>query len=315
MILIVGFQDEKHIIQVQKHLSKEPVLIDTSWFPNALRLNVRFDQTGECMRFSLPSGESIHLDDIGAIWYRRIKPLGLHEDLVDETAKIFAWSESNEALLGVWYSINCFWMNPPVGDEIAQRKIRQLQIAQQIGLPIPETLITNEPAVARAFLQLYGPGNVIRKAFRNIAQAPRTTSLVHEEDLAIIDSVQYAPVIFQKFVPAEFDLRITIVEDDIFTAAIYSESEYSVDYRLGLNSARVIPYQLPQEVETKLMELMKILNIHYGAIDMRVTSGGEHVFLEVNPAGEFLFISERTQQPIPAAIASSLERHDKGHYR
>jgi hypothetical protein len=32
--------------------------------------------------------------------------------------------------------------------------------------------------------------------------------------------------------------------------------------------------------------------------------------LEVNPAGEYLFISKRTGQPIPAAIAASLERHD-----
>jgi hypothetical protein len=64
-------------------------------------------------------------------------------------------------------------------------------------------------------------------------------------------------------------------------------------------------------VAAKLFELMKVLNIQFGGIDMRVTPEGEHVFLEVNPAGEYLFISERTDQPIPAAIAASLERHDK----
>jgi D-alanine-D-alanine ligase-like ATP-grasp enzyme len=49
---------------------------------------------------------------------------------------------------------------------------------------------------------------------------------------------------------------------------------------------------------------MQAFGLHYGAIDLRVTPE-EHVFLEVNPAGEFLFISHRTGQPIPAAIASS----------
>ena len=65
---------------------------------------------------------------VGAVWYRRIRPYGFHEDLRDETSRLFAWSEANEALLGVWYSLDCFWMNPPVADEVSQRKIRQLQL-------------------------------------------------------------------------------------------------------------------------------------------------------------------------------------------
>lgn len=31
---------------------------------------------------------------------------------------------------------------------------------------------------------------------------------------------------------------------------------------------------------------------------------------EINPAGEYLFISQRTGLPIPEAIAASLQRHD-----
>ena len=56
---------------------------------------------------------------------------------------------------------------------------------------------------------------------------------------------------------------------------------------------------------------MNAFDLRFGAIDLRVTPDGEHVFLEVNPAGEYLFISERTGQPIPAAIAACLERHDR----
>ena len=49
----------------------------------------------------------------------------------------------------------------------------------------------------------------------------------------------------------------------------------------------------------------------YGASDFRVTPDGDHVFLEVNPAGEYLFASDRTGQPVPQAIAAALARHDR----
>ena len=43
-----------------------------------------------------------------------------------------------------------------------------------------------------------------------------------------------------------------------------------------------------------------------GAIDMRRTPDGEYYFFEVNTAGEFLFVEDRTNLPISRAIASWL---------
>ncbi|HHJ16933.1 MAG TPA: hypothetical protein ENJ80_09570 [Gammaproteobacteria bacterium] len=311
MILIVSFENNEHVEQVRAHLKTESVLVDVAWFPTRLSLNAELNDQSQSLRFLLPDGRPIRLEEVGAVWYRRIKAMDLDSRLTDNTARLFAWSECNEALLGVWYSMNCFWMNPPVADETSQRKILQLQTARQVGLSIPETLITNDPEAARHFIQSHEAGDVIRKAFRNIAEAPRATSVVQEKDLEVIDSVRYAPVTFQRYVPAALDLRITIVEDDIFAASISSEEAYRADYRPGLGSAEVKPYELPADVSEGLLRLMRALNLYYGAIDMRVTPDGEHVFLEVNPAGEYLFISERTGQPIPAAIAAALTRHDR----
>lgn len=313
MILIISFQDNTHVERVLQHLSAPAVVVDAGWFPVSLGLDAHLTRDVEAMRLSLPDGTSLDLGEVGAVWNRRTSPLKVHDDLADETARLFAWSESNEALLGVWYSLDCFWMNPPTADEISQRKIRQLQVARRLGLAIPDTLVTNRPDAAREFIERHGPGEVIRKAFRNIAQAPRETSVVGERDLALIDAVRYAPVIFQRFVPVDLDLRVTVIEEEIFATAIRSRSEYRADYRLGIGSAQVFPYDLPDEVAARLLELMTAFDLEYGAIDLRVTPEGEHVFLEVNPAGEYLFISERTGQPIPAAIAASLERHDREH--
>jgi hypothetical protein len=311
MILIVTFPDNEHVDEVLSHLSGDAMVVDTASFPVSLGLSAAMTREREKIDFIFPDGRELCLCKVGAVWYRRISPYGIDPRLSDPTARLFAWSEANEALLGVWYSLDCFWMNPPTADEVSQRKIRQLQLARNLGLSIPDTLVTNRPAAAKTFVEMCGAGGVVRKAFRNIAQAPRATHLLADEDLALLESVRYAPVIFQRYVPAELDLRVTVVEDDIFAAAVSSDDQYAVDYRPGLATAKVVPYELPASVTERLLALMKALNLNFGAIDLRLTPDGDHVFLEVNPAGEYLFVSRRTGQPISAAIAASLERHDR----
>ena len=96
-------------------------------------------------------------------------------------------------------------------------------MATQVGLRTPETLITNDPAEAAAFLDRIGPGQAVRKAFRNIGEAPRVTALVGDADRAKLKLVRHAPVILQRFVPAVADLRVTLVEDEVFAALITSD--------------------------------------------------------------------------------------------
>lgn len=311
MILILSFEDNAHAESVRRHLTRPSVVYDVSWFPASSTLEARY-AGGACgLRLSVPQGGAIDFATVGAIWNRRQRPLTLHPQIADDTSRLFAWSESNEALLGALYSLDCYWMNPPAGDEVGQRKVRQLQVAQQVGLSVPDTLITNQPEVARDFLESRPWGATVRKAFRNIPQAPRETRLVKREDLAMIDSVRFAPVIFQAYVPVDIDLRVTIVDGSVFAASIASEPQYHADYRTGLASADVRAFELPSAIADALLSLMERLNLQYGAIDLRRTPDGEYVFFEVNPGGEFLFVSERTGLQIPRAIAAALERHHR----
>jgi hypothetical protein len=312
LILVVSFHDNPHVEAVREHLTRPAVVFDVADFPSRAQLDVRFGGQ-DLIALTLPEGRTVCAEEVGAVWYRREKPLGLDPSLTDPTSRLFAWSESSEALNGFWRSLDCFWMNPPAADEVGQRKIRQLQVASQVGLAVPETLITNDPARARDFVLAHGPEGVVRKAFRNISEAPRSTSVVTTEDLGRIDDVAFAPVTFQAFVPATLDLRVIVVEDEVFATAIRSAPEFQIDYRPGLASAEFSSYTLPDDVAASLLQLHRRLGLQYGACDFRVTPDGEHVFLEVNPAGEYLFASERTGQPVPQAIAASLDRHDRSH--
>jgi hypothetical protein len=200
VILIISFEENEHVNQVRQHLSGDSAIVNTEWFPTSLAVDARFGVDGERMTLTLPGGRRLSLDEVHAVWNRRLRSLQVHKEVTDETARLFAWSESNEALQGIWQSMqHCYWMNSLQADEIAQRKIRQLQV-----------------------------------------------------DVAACD--------------------------------------------------------LPEEVSGPLMEPMGVFDLQFGAIDLRRTPEGEYVFFEVNPAGEYLFISQRTGPPIPQAIAAALER-------
>ena len=49
-----------------------------------------------------------------------------------------------------------------------------------------------------------------------------------------------------------------------------------------------------------------ILGKHDSPRDLRLTSGGEYVFLEVNPSGQYLFIELLTQIPLSERMAEFL---------
>jgi glutathione synthase/RimK-type ligase-like ATP-grasp enzyme len=51
-------------------------------------------------------------------------------------------------------------MNPPLADQAAQRKILQLRVAARVGLAVPDTLVTNDPVEAEAFLDRIRPDRV-----------------------------------------------------------------------------------------------------------------------------------------------------------
>ena len=311
MILIISFPDNDHVSRVTEHLTSDFEVLDLATIPAQTRMHAYAGNTADHLLLDTPSGRRIDLDTVGAVWNRRIRSFTIDPSVTDETAKLFAHSETTEAVQGLWYAMPCYWMNHPTADEMALRKVTQHRAAHHLGMRIPETLVTNGPDEARAFVERHAATGVVRKAFRNIAQAPRETLKVGPQELAMIDSVRFAPVILQEYIPVALDLRVTVVDDQIFATSFRSDPQYEVDYRPGVGTADVQPYTLPDDVAAKLMQLMAHFGLKYGAVDFRLTPEGEHVFLEVNPAGEYLFASERTGQPIPQAIAAALDRNAK----
>ncbi|GIG36840.1 MvdC/MvdD family ATP grasp protein [Cellulomonas pakistanensis] len=309
MIVVVSHAGDAHATAVVDRLAswgREAYLLDYGRFGRDLTLTLDHGDPGRpAVRVADAAGVT-DLTDATAVWWRRPQLVDVGA-VLDDDARGFAYGEWHAALGGLHELLACPWMNPPPLDAAASHKPTQLAVARELGLRVPATLMTSDPAEARAFVDRVGVGSTVYKIFAATERVWRETRRLHPADLAQLDAVRLAPVIFQELVPARADLRVTVVGERLFPMEIDTTGTGAdVDFRLHLARARTSAADLPDDVADRLRALMKRFGLVYGAVDLRLTPEGEHVFLEVNPAGEFLFAEHGADLPITEAVAGWL---------
>jgi len=234
------------------------------------------------------------------VWYRRPTPPVFPPTLHPGDLPI-ARRESQDFLAGLYQLVSpdAFWVNPLASRPRAELKAIQLQEALRLGLTIPPTLMSNDPDRIRGFMDEF-PGRTVYKTFYPAQWesgndvAVMLTSEVGPDDLPSDDTLRVTPGIFQVKIPKSHELRVTIMGHHVVTARLLSQdSDHTrMDWRGGGAYLKVEPDRLPEGVERACLELMQRLGIVFGAFDFIVTPEGEHVFLEVNPSGQFLWVEE-----------------------
>jgi glutathione synthase/RimK-type ligase-like ATP-grasp enzyme len=311
VILVISHEQDPHAERVIRHLNADGqhvLLLNLSELPDRASLSVDYDRHGQPhIEYQRAGGAVYALHDATSVWWRRPQAPNL-SSVTDPQVNLFTANEWSEAINGLWQLLlDARWMNDPTKDDAASRKARQLRVAAEVGLRVPRTLITSDPERARRFVDHLGAGRAIYKTFSCTHAIWRETRLLRSDDLARLDAVRVAPVIFQEFIPAESDLRITAVGRQLFVAAIRSVARDGlIDFRMTVGDAALSAEQLPRSIRDRVRALLQRLGLVYGAIDMRRTPDGEYYFFEVNTAGEFLFVEDRTNQPIARALADWL---------
>jgi len=189
----------------------QPFRLDTDKFPIALQLQANLSNFGS--NHTLKYGDvSLNTEQIQAVWMRRI----WQPDLGKELAPQFQAACSNESLAvldGFWDSLRTAkWVDDLQRISAAENKLRQLRVASEVGLVIPQTLVTNDPQQAREFFQQVNK-KMITKLLRPLSYGMQAspffmyTSVVKEEDLIDAETLRYCPVVFQEQIPKK--IRIT----------------------------------------------------------------------------------------------------------
>jgi len=252
--------------------------------------------------------EHLDLSRVSTIWYRRPRLPKLVDTFAFASDRSFALAEWNAALDGLLTSSKVRFVNEPT----CQRNVskpRQLKMAKEAGLTIPETLVTSSVAEAREFVARHR-GRVIHKALTSPTDRFLATKRWSDSDAAALLNLKLAPTIFQEEIEGGLDLRITAMGERLiaaeFPATALETAETSwIDNRLTLD----VPYQehaLPFRVEAGIACLMKGLGLTFGTIDMKIDASGDYVFLEVNPQGQFLYVEILTGLPLARTMAEFL---------
>ena len=100
------------------------------------------------------------------------------------------------------------------------------------------------------------------------------------------------------------DIRVYIVGNEIFPAEIRANT---LDFRDD-KSAKIVPVELPKDVEENCFKIMPLFNLNYTGMDLRRTPQGEYVFIEANPAPMFIHFENQTGYPISDTLIKLLKR-------
>jgi len=306
-ILIVAPKDDTHALVVQKVLDTEfdieAIIWDTSRLNGEEFLTFCPNSNSDLLYLNL-SDRTIDSSHFHSIWWRRVGKLNFSKEIHDKKIVDFCAREYSTLFHGAFASLKSPVINSPHAESLANRKPYQLLIAKESGLIIPNTIISNDPSRIRAFWE-ENYKNCIYKTLTPASDRFLETRRLNEEDFCDFDKLRYAPIIVQERIEG-LDIRVNVFGQNIFASSIkVNLQEANTDWRLDMTS-KWEEYEISMDLQLALLSFLRKLDLHYGCIDMRIQPDGRPVFLEINPAGQFLFIEIDTGQPLTKAFASLL---------
>lgn len=312
MIVIFSNPGDLHARAVRAALAPEAAsrVVNLAAFPKSTTVSITFN--GESLLALSDDGGRFDFGDCRAIWWRRPGRFSFDGNM-RLGDRDFAYRECDDALNGLLQSLSIQWLNRPWDHLRAARKVYQLHVARTLGWDVPRTLISNDPREVRRFLKSLHPGRAICKSLTADEHHWRETRIVGQAELNALEAVRHSPVVFQEYIEPGRDLRVTVVGDDLFVAGADPRlGDYEYDWRFGSPSPLFTKTIFSDDLSAKAMHLVRSLGLAYAAIDIRVGANGRHVFLEVNPGGQWLFVEQSSGLPITRAVADWLARADRG---
>lgn len=244
--------------------------------------------------------QKLNLMDYDTVWFRRqaIPKLIPH---IHSNDRDFVFNENMSHMRAIWFALEkkAFCVNPISSYYKANSKLLQLQLAKQLGLFFPETLISNSLEDLKSFIKKNQPHEIIYKTF-----VPNTweendeifnfyTTVISEKLLPSSSILALTPGIYQKRINKQFEVRATFFGNKNISVKILNSAE-DIDWRLKsrISGLKIEPITLCPDIEKKCLLMMKELGIVFGCFDFIITDNNQYVFLEVNEMGQFLWVEE-----------------------
>lgn len=314
-LLLTHSGDFFTIDRVQQAVARagwDAVRFDTDTFPRSCGLAIERTRDGLEAVLELPE-RAIRLSQVRAVWLRRLWAPSLPEGLAPADREACAEASRTALHDALAHLTDCRWVNPLEASMRAESKVLQLRVAHELGLALPETTITNSAGWVER-LRAREP-RLITKLLVPLAyamQAGERFFYTSELGDTALTGLKYAPQIFQPLIEKARELRVIVVGREVFAAAIDASktTRGRLDWRRldSRDRVRWTKTTLPPKETRQVFQLLKRLGLVAGALDFIVTPEGRHVFLEVNPAGEWGWLERDLGYDISGAFARALTR-------
>jgi hypothetical protein len=319
-VLIVTEPLDAHADFVINELTKRDVPVfrfHTEDFPADSQISISGAGSAWSAEIRTPL-RSLHLQDVRAAWLRRPGDPVVAATLRPESRE-FAVRQARSTLTALYALIADRWLSPPESMRAAADKVLQMRRAVAAGLAVPDTLIGNDVDRAIEFHHgnvRLGRGTAVKSLwlreqvrYDGGLRLPLTTKWPDDVEPDQVDTIRLAPTVFQEYVPKKREIRAVVIGGRVFAASVDSQlvpaARHDVRGIAG-KQARYEPYDLPEEVRSALLEMVRGLGLRFCSADLVLTPDGRHVFLDLNANGQWLWLELEAGLPLSAAMADVL---------
>lgn len=300
--VVIGANDDPHVAAVLDHLPPHVLVADASTLANvtyALKEG-RFTATSTTERFA------IDVDRPVRGWIRRLAPPRWHHNLTLESHAAAVKTAWLSLLTAVIRTCGVRWLTGVDQLIVGESKILQIDVARAVGVQTPETIITNDRDLIR---QTFGSDVVLKPLgashFYDGEDAFAVFATGIATDDPALDALPGAPFIAQERLDAREHLRVVTVADRLWAARLDANSR-PLDWRRQDVAHRSFrPAVASARVQDGALAMAGALGLGYSSQDWLVTDAGEFL-LDVNPAGQWLFLPDDISNAVSRSIATWL---------
>lgn len=294
MPLIVGNAADPHVQAVVAAMETEPIIVDAATILDS-PVTIAGDVLKICGTEVTP----------GPGWLRRLAPEGWTDNITAPGIDPVCRSAAVSALAAIARDSRFTWLTELNHLGGAENKPYQYCRAAAAGTPVPEWIVTTDPeAVPRDgtwVAKALGPGSFIDDN-GNGRIVP--TRLINTADR---DTIARVPFILQHFVDARAHARVVTVGRAVCSATLPA-TDLPLDWRTspaGHHGFTTTP--APDQVHQLALAAAASTAVGYSAQDWIQDTAGNWWFVDLNPAGQWLFLPDEVAAQVTAALARHLD--------
>lgn len=304
-VVIVGESSDLHLKAVLEHLSKAHLSV-VVFDADSLTRN-QFRWTAEHTLIGTDGPDHIGLAPGIRGWVRRLTPPFWQRGTTVESIEAAEATAKLALLGGILRTSGVSWLTDVDSLMIGESKMLQASVATKLGIPYPPTVATDEVGdldhgLFPAVLKPLGPSHY----FDNDQPRFVAVDTVERADPKLAH-LRAAPFLLQKAIIARHHWRIVTVGDEVWASRLDAR-ELPTDWRSAAAAHHNFVAATPTpETRQGALAIANAMSLGYSSQDW-IDDGDCAWLVDVNPAGQWLFLPDSIGNEISAAIARWLGR-------